>query len=144
MANLSRNAKSGSDWTSNELRAFNIRVANANTETIFNTTQLTLPSVSDTILNNVEQPDGQLPKEERLFFRYLELVENPQSPESHVDDFALHVLRMLDYDGQDRVICLRPELSFTMSGQHVDAKSDICVKDANDILLLVQEDKVSY
>ena len=144
MANLSRNAKSGSDWTSNELRAFNIRVANANTETIFNTTQLPLPSVSDTILNNVEQPDGQLPKEERLFFRYLELVENPQSPESHVVDFTLHVLRMLDYDGQDRVICQRPELSFTMSGQHVDAKSDICVKDANDILLLVQEDKVSY
>ena len=144
MANLSRNAKSGSDWADNELRAFNIRVANANMETIFNTTQLPSPSVSETILNNVEKPDGQLPKNERLFFQYLRLVEENRSPESHVDDFASHILRMLNYDDEDRMICQRLELSFHMSGQFVDAKTDICVKDANSILLLVQEDKVSF
>ena len=74
------------------------------------------------------------------------LVEKPKSPESHVDDFAAFILRILNYDSddQDRVICQRPELSFPMAGQRVDAKSDLCVRDENDYLLLVQEDKVSF
>jgi hypothetical protein len=119
-------------------------VVNANTATFFNTTQLPMPQVSDKILNNAEKPDGVLPKDDRLFFWYLGLVEKPQSPESHVDDFATFILRILDYDDQDRVICQRPELSFTMAGERVDAKSDLCVRDENDYLLLVQEDKVSF
>ncbi|KAG6843737.1 hypothetical protein H0H87_001079, partial [Tephrocybe sp. NHM501043] len=143
MANLVRTAKSGSEWTGNELLAFNIRVEDANTAAFFNTTQLPVAQVSETILNNEEQPNPPLPKEDRLFFRYLGLVEKPQSPESHVDDFAAFILRILNYDDQDRIICQRPELSFTMAGQRVDAKSDLCVKDENDYLLLVQEDKRS-
>jgi hypothetical protein len=75
MANLIRIAKSGSEWTGNELLAFNIRVANANTASFFNTTQLPPAHVSDTILDNIHTPGGQLQKEDRLFFRYLELVE---------------------------------------------------------------------
>ena len=51
-----------------------------------------LPSVSDTILNNTEIPCGQLPKDDRLFFQYLSLVERPQSPEWYVTDFTAHVL----------------------------------------------------
>ena len=98
------------------------------------------------ILDNTEKPDGPLQKDDRLFFRYLGLVEKPKSPESHVDDFAAFILRILNYDSddQDRVICQRPELSFPMAGQRVEAKSDLCVRDENDYLLLVQEDKVSF
>ena len=146
MANLIRTAKSGSDWTGNELLAFNIRVENANTAAFFNRPQLPPVDVSDMILDNTEKPDGPLQKDDRLFFRYLGLVEKPKSPESHVNDFAAFILRILNYDSddQDRVICQRPELSFPMAGQRVDAKSDLCVRDENDYLLLVQEDKVSF
>ena len=145
MANLIRTAKSGSDWTGNELLAFNIRVENANTAAFFNRPQLPPLDISDTILDNTEKPDGPLQKDDRLFFRYLGLVEKPKSPESHVDDFAAFILHILNYDSddQDRVICQRPELSFPMAGQRVDAKSDLCVRDENDYLLLVQEDRVS-
>ena len=55
LANLIWTAKSGSDWTGNELLAFNIRVTNANTETIFNATQFPPAHVSDTILDNTEE-----------------------------------------------------------------------------------------
>jgi hypothetical protein len=129
MSKLIRTAKSGTDWTDNELLAFNIQVEDANTATFFTTTQLPAAQVSATILNNVEKPDGHLQKDDRLFFRYLGLVEKPQSPDSHVDDFAAFLLRLLNYDDDDRVICQRPELSFPMAGQRVDAKSDLCVKD---------------
>jgi hypothetical protein len=104
MANLVRTAKSGSEWTGNELLAFNIRVVD-NIAAFFNTTQLPATQVSETILNNLEKPNQPLPKDDRLFFRYLGLVEKPQSPESHADDFAAFILRILNYDDQDRIIC---------------------------------------
>ncbi|KAF8909712.1 hypothetical protein CPB84DRAFT_1673391 [Gymnopilus junonius] len=145
MANLIRTAKSGSDWTGNELLAFNIRVENANTAAFFNRPELPPVDMSDTILDNTEKPEEPLQKDDRLFFRYLGLVEKPQSPESHVDDFAAFILRIFNYDSddQDRVICQRPEFSFPMAGQRVDAKSDLCVMNENDYLLIVHEDKRS-
>jgi hypothetical protein len=92
----------------------------------------------------VDKPAGPLMKDDRLFFQYMRLVENPRSPESRVDDFAAFILRILNYDNEDRVICQRTEISFPMAGQHVDAKIDVCLMDELELLLLlVQEDKVS-
>ncbi|CAA7268341.1 unnamed protein product [Cyclocybe aegerita] len=41
----------------------------------------------------------------------------------------------------DRVICQRTEISFPMAGQRVDAKTDVCLMNDLELLLLVQEDK---
>jgi len=46
MASIVLSAKSGSDWTENELTAFNIRVDTVNAATFFNTAQLPAPLVS--------------------------------------------------------------------------------------------------
>lgn len=143
MASLLRSAKSGSDWSDNELLAFNIRVVDASITAFFNTPELPPPTVSATILNNMDKPDGPLMKDDHLFFQYMRLVENPRSPESRVDDFAAFILRILNYDNKDRVICQRTEISFPMAGQRVDAKTDVCLMDELELLLLVQEDKVS-
>ena len=143
MASLLRSAKSGSDWSDNELFAFNIRVANATIPAFFNITELPPPTVSATILNNMDKPDGPLMKDDRLFFQYMKLAEKSRSPESRVDDFAAFILRILNYDDEDRVICQRTEISFPMVGQRVDAKTDVCLMDELEFLLLVQEDKVS-
>jgi hypothetical protein len=143
MASLLRSAKSGGDWSDNELLAFNIRVVDASITAFFNTPELPPPTVSATILNNVDKPGGPLMKDDRLFFQYMRLVENPRFPESRVDDFTAFILRILNYDDEDRVICQRTEISFPMAGQRVDAKTDVCLMDELEFLLLVQEDKVS-
>lgn len=104
----------------------------------FNTPELPPPTVSATILNNMDKPDGPLVKDDRLFFRYMELVEKPHSPESRVDDFAAFILRILNYDNEARVICQRTEISFPMAGQRVDAKIDVCLMDELELVLLVQ------
>jgi len=143
MASLLRSAKSGSDWSDNELLAFNIRVVDASITAFFNTPELPPPTVSATILNNMDKPDGPLMKDDHLFFQYMRLVENPRSPESRVDDFAAFILRILNYNNEDRVICQRTKISFPMAGQRVDAKTDVCLMDELELLLLVQEDKVS-
>ena len=96
MASLLRSTKSGSNWSDNELLAFNIRVVDAGITAFFNTPELPL-TVSATILNNMDKPDGPLMKDDRLFFQYMGLVENPRSPESRVDDFAAFILRILNY-----------------------------------------------
>jgi hypothetical protein len=94
MESLLRSAKSGSDWSDYELLAFNIRVADASVPAFFNTAELPPPTVSATILNNMDKPDGPLMKDDRLFFQYMRLVENPRSSESRVDDFSAFILRI--------------------------------------------------
>ncbi|KAF8814383.1 hypothetical protein BYT27DRAFT_7266192 [Phlegmacium glaucopus] len=141
MANLVRSATSGSNWTTKELLAFNIRVADATLPAFFASTELPPVSVSPTILNNLHIPDGHLSKTDRHFFQYLKTAEQATSEESAVADFAAFILGMLDYDDEDRFIRLRKEISFYMAGQRVDAKADVCVMNDLDYLLLVQEDK---
>ena len=131
-------AKSGSDWTENELHAFNIRVASVGTAQFFGNAILPPAAISPAILNNAQMPHGLI--DDRLFFEYLTDAERASSEESAVVDFATHILRTLDYDNQDRRIRTRKEIPFIMSGWRVGAKTDVCVMD---YLLFVQEDKVS-
>jgi len=135
---------SGSNWTAKELLAFNIRVVNATAPAFFPSTELPPAPVSPTILNNLQIPEGPLPKTDRHFFQYLRAAEQATSEESAVDDFAAFILRTLGYDDDDRVIRLRKVISFYVGGEKVDAKPDVCVMDDLDYLLLVHEDKVSF
>ena len=143
MAQLIRSAKSGNDWTDNELFAFNISIQDVDVATFFGVPQLPPTTVSPVILNNVQRPTppAVISKEDRLFFQYLERANIYE--EAAVDDFAGHILRMLDFDGNDRSIVTKKELSFTMCGRRVWAKADIVVLDDTEYSLMVQEDKVS-
>ncbi|PPQ93700.1 hypothetical protein CVT25_001741 [Psilocybe cyanescens] len=127
MANLMRSAKSSSDWSGNELLAFNIRVVDAGIAPFFNTTELPQPTVSTTILANIDKPDAPLMKDDRLFFQYMKMVEKPRISEFCVNDFAAFLLRITNHDesdDQDRVICQRTKISFPMVGQRVEARVD--------------------
>ena len=142
MANIVRSAKSGSDWTENELVAFNIRIDNFDAATFFDNANVPLPSVSPVILNNLEMPAGPLGKSDRQFFHYLRDAMRATGGGACIGDFAAFILRLLDYDAPDRVIHQRKEISFVMAGQRVNAKPDVCVTTDSDYVLLVQEDKV--
>ncbi|KAL0952234.1 hypothetical protein HGRIS_006524 [Hohenbuehelia grisea] len=141
MANYIRSAKSASDWTKNELLAFNISIKPVEAATFFGVEELPAPSVSDRVLDRVLHDEGPgLTKEERKFFQYLR-VASSDSEESAVDDFAKSLLGMLDYDSGNRLIRSRKEMSFYMGGQKVDAKADITLMSNNYHLLVVQENK---
>ena len=143
MANLIRSAKSGSDWTINELLAFNIQVVPTNATVFFGDSELPQPSISPAILANLQMPDGDILDDERDFFLHLSSVENGFE-ESAVDDFAALLLRLMKYNsGRQRLIRSRKEISFIMAGQRVDVKTDVCVIENGLFILLVQEDKVN-
>ena len=145
MANLLRFAKSGNDWTANELLAYNIEVQHATSTTaFFNTVDLPETSVSETILNNLQEPAGPLSKIERKFFQLMEDVEYLGTEAATVNDFAVFLLSLLDYDHDDRRLHTDKEMTFYMAGQHVGAKADVALLDTERFLLLIlEEDKVS-
>jgi hypothetical protein len=103
-ANIVLSAKSGSDWTDNELTAFNIQVDTFDAATFFNTEQLPAPAVSPVILASESRPKGPMAKRDRLFFHYMKDAVTGDSEESLVDDLAAFLLGMFEYDEPDRII----------------------------------------
>ena len=145
MANFDRSAKPSNEWTDNELLSYNIRVVDVDADVFFKTSKLPPPSASDTILNNVDKPDGPLAKDDRQFFQYMKLVEMQGYSESRVTDFAAFILHILNFDDGDRIIRQRGGISLQMFGELVDSKIDVCLMDKDDteFLLLIHENKVS-
>ncbi|PBK67270.1 hypothetical protein ARMSODRAFT_889451 [Armillaria solidipes] len=143
MANTIRSAKSGNEWTSNELEAYNIRIVFQDTQTFFEETPLPAPSIHQDILTAPTADDAADDASYNLLAQ-LDLAMMPsESEESAVDDFAVALFHSLGYIHRPRAIRTRKELRFFICGESKYAKLDVCIidRDANDIILLVQEDK---
>jgi len=84
MANIGRSTKSGSDWTINEINAYNIIVHPI----------LPHPSIHQVILDNKKYPIGGIQDtNDRMFFYYLdEVMVIPPGEESAIDDFSANLL----------------------------------------------------
>lgn len=143
MANFVRCARSGDDWTINELLAFNIEVQHATTVTFFNTADLPEVSVPETILNNLHEPDAPVSKTERKFFQYMQVAERAGSEQPTPSDFTFFLLNLMDYDHDTWLLCTKDVMPFYMAGQRVDAKVDVVLMDHNRHLLLVQQEQVN-
>ena len=146
MANLTRIAKSGIDWSEHEFEAFNIGIQAVDATTFFGNPVLPPApvTVSDVILNNIDRP-ANFTKTDHQFFALLEDTSFTGSEESLVDDFVAFLLDLMDYNNSERVIHCRKELGFVMCGQNVNAKPNVCMLDHPGLgrcVLVVQEDKV--
>ena len=141
MANLVRLARSGGDWTSNELVAYRIAIQEQDQAQFFGGP---LPEYAG--------PPGFIEHEDRVqgldgpslaLIKRLDLATKTfEGQESSVDDFAAELLRVMGYERDDTVVCTRKSIRLHMCGEIVFAKTDVCLMDiSSDILLLVQEDK---
>jgi hypothetical protein len=141
MANLVRSAKSGSDWGPSELYAYNITIEMQDAATFFGTNPLPQPEVANEVLNHVEADDMENDYNYKLL-RYMDLAMDPvPAAESAVDDFAVHLLTLLGYVPRTRMTRTRTDIPLLICGEQRHAKTDVCIVDSDDILLLVQEDK---
>ena len=130
MVNFVRSA----NWTSNKLFAFNIAVQPA--------TPAALPglSVSVTILDNFQEPNGPLSKTDRKFFQYMQVAECAGF-EPVTSDYTVFLLSLLDYDHDTRLLRTKNVMPLYMARQRVEAKADVVLMDGNSYLLVVQEEK---
>jgi hypothetical protein len=147
MAKIIRNFKSGSDWTINELKAYNIEIRNNTDERDFFSQNIDVDNVS---LSELPRSVVECENLEYLdvndrgydFISYLGMATHPrETEESAVDDLAAELLRLLGYRGQGRVIRIHKDIDLFMCGNYTKAETDVCVLDKNKIFLLLQEDK---
>ena len=103
MANLIRSAKSGSDWTTNDLLAYNIRVSSQIPDKFYG---IPLPTVADLstldrhLVSGTLSTQGLSDETYRLL-QYLDLASRANvGQESAVDDFAREILRVLEYESR--------------------------------------------
>jgi hypothetical protein len=136
-----------SDWTINELRAFNIAVVPETVGTFFGSANLPPPStISPAILAHKTSPVAGLPTDDRLFFDLLQEVETHppcRGPrDSGVTDFTAHLLHLLGYTEPNRYIRTQKHIPLFMCGKYTHANAKVCVMNwTSGIHLLVQEVK---
>ena len=95
MANLVRSAKSGNDWTENDLEAYNIQLQFKDAATFFGDSILPLPEIDEEILTTLEAND-MLHDSNAELINLLDLAMG-FSEEPAVNDFAVELLRRLGY-----------------------------------------------
>jgi hypothetical protein len=143
MANIIRSAKSGGDWTVNELAAYNITIVPQNSSIFFGRDVLPLPNHHLDLAERLTA-DEMENEDSYQVVRYMDLAMDPiPGEESAVDDFAMQLLRTMGYAGRaiGRDLRSRKNIPFLICGEWKHAKTDVCVMDRSEILLLVQEDK---
>ncbi|KAJ7019067.1 hypothetical protein C8F04DRAFT_1214417 [Mycena alexandri] len=144
MANLIRSAKSGSDWTENDLAAYHICIVYQDAATFFQIPGPGLPPlvVRHPAVLSLSCPATASDEDVYHFLRTLDLAMLPSdAEESAVDDFAVLLLKELGYVPIGRILRTRKYIPLVICGENRPAKTDVCIIDDGGILLLVQEDK---
>ena len=120
MANLVRSSKSGTDWTPNDLLAYNIRVEYQDSQAFFGIpdSELPQPPVDDEVL---VAPDAIATHNDDPYslLRIMDLAMAPiPREESAVDDFVVQLFKILHYTGRavGRVARTRKDLTFWVCG----------------------------
>jgi len=146
MAKLIRTCKSGSDWTDNELESYRISVQIQNEQTFFELQNYQF--IEDIDISYVPQGiltqecDNVSDEQSYYFLRYLDLaMKIKDSEESAVDDFAVDLLKIMKYQSINHIIRTRKDIKLYMCGEYTHAKTDVCIINDVEILLLLQEDK---
>ncbi|KAH9180561.1 hypothetical protein EDB89DRAFT_2110649 [Lactarius sanguifluus] len=133
MAELIRNAKSARDWTRNELVAYNIAVEYQDATTFFGTHDLPQPATVNPAVLTDTGPDDAADDSVYELLRTMDLAMSPApAEESAVDDFVVLPVAVLR---------TRKDIPLVICGENRYAKTDVCIVDQNEILLVVQEDK---
>ncbi|KAK2463783.1 hypothetical protein APHAL10511_004181 [Amanita phalloides] len=141
MSELIRSAKSGGDWTANELNAYNITVVHQDAVTFFETPVMPQPTVAPEVLTALD-PDNVIDDDAYELLSHMDLAMSlAPAEESAVDDFAVLLLRALGYTRRGRHFRTRKDIPLVICGEKRHAKTDVCIIDDHGILLLVQEDK---
>jgi hypothetical protein len=131
MANLIRSAKSGSDWTTNDLLAYNIRVSSQSPDEFYGQplpTVASLSSLDPNLLSGTLGTQGLSDETYRLL-QYLDLASRANSgQESAIDDFAREILRALGYEKRGLLLRSRYAIPLLISGDpNRSAQTDVCL-----------------
>lgn len=138
MANAIRSAKSGSDWTANELLAYNIAVSPVAPQDFFPVPDPPLNHIDPAILTappGATDPAISDPASEYL--GYLELAANA-TQESFIDTFAAETLKLLGFAERGTIVTTRFAIPLTICADDTHtAPTGACLLSRPSLVLLV-------
>jgi hypothetical protein len=141
MARIILSAKSGSEWTEDELTAFNVNIVWQNSAEFFGVSPLPDPDVPPAILTATASIAALAANDEVTWRFIFSLGRAVPGLESAVDAFVVELLRLMHYEALGRVALQNVNLTLTMCGKECHTQSDVCVMDSDSILLVVQQYK---
>ena len=143
MTNLIRSAKSGSDWTDNELMAYNIAVTSISPDKFFPTPEPSLSLIDPAILNSpAGATDPTISDVATEYPGYLDLAARA-TQENFIDDFAAETLKLLGFNERGTTVFTRYIIPLTICGEaNRVAQTDVClIYRPTFILLVLVKDK---
>jgi hypothetical protein len=144
MANLIRSAKSGSDWSINELLAYRIAIKPLSPDQFFRSgADPSLDHLDPAILTApAGDSDPQLSENVAQYLGYLDLAA-VATQEGFIDDFSRETLRLLGFSGRNLILSTRYIIPLTICGEtNRTAQTDVCLLHRPTLILLVLvEDK---
>ncbi|KAG2355356.1 hypothetical protein BDR07DRAFT_1426395 [Suillus spraguei] len=144
-ARLIRSAKSGSDWTFNDLMAYNITVTPQSPEQFFRQNHGTPLGGVDPSLLNPSLNDENISDAVFEYLGHLDLATNV-TQESFIDAFAQKTLQILSFVERGLILTARHNITLRICGDNQRvAETDVCLLDLRSMILLVlQDDKTVF
>lgn len=138
MANAIRSAKSGSDWTDNELIAYNITVSSSSPRDFFPAPNPSLDHIDPDILTYPPgSTDSSISDVAAEYLGYLALAAR-STQENFIDDFAAETLKLLGYNERGTSVSTRYTVPLTICGEaNRAAPTDVCLIHRPTFILLV-------
>ncbi|TDL20879.1 hypothetical protein BD410DRAFT_317814 [Rickenella mellea] len=145
MVNVTRSAKSGNDWTTQELIAYNIMVNRQDPLPFFGRKLLSIDHLDSNLFSTADPntiPD--VSKETYCFLAYLDRAMRANSgQESAINDLARSVLEVTGFEKNGAILCTCYGIRFTIcSDANRTAKTDICLINRNSMILLVVHEDI--
>ena len=144
MANITWSAKSGSDWTNNELVMYNIIIKSIPPSKFFPTPDLLLDLINPAILNPpAGATDPAISNVTTEFLGYLNLTARA-TQENFIDDFTAETLELLGFNKYGTTVSTHYIIPLTICGEaNHTAQTGVCViHHPTFILLVLIKDKV--
>src|SRR5262249_11101562 len=138
MANLIRSAKSGSDWSMNELMAYNISVHRTDFTRFFGHELGPIDHLDPNLLSTADPTIAvDFSQATYRFLAYLDLASRANAgQESAIDDFGRSVLEVTGFDERGTILRTRYDIPFTICGDPDKAvKTDVCLVHLNSMIL---------
>jgi hypothetical protein len=138
MEHVVKSTKLGLDWSTAELKAFNIRVVKQEAADFFGVDQLPALNVPPGILlpfNPKAVDDATY-----TFYGFLMRALN-QATEYSVDNFAVALFRLMGYESCGCSVQFQVPLPLTVANVKRVVKTDICVVDRDGIYRVIQKAK---
>ena len=145
LAEIIRSAKPGSDWTRNELMAYDIGIVPLTPEEFFGATPTSLADLDPLIVTGSKEYDTENISDTTLrYLTYLDLATH-SGQESLIDEFSRQTLDLLGYSERGLALATRYNIPLTICGDYKSGQTNVCLLDGRTmILLLLQEDMTVF